>query len=231
VNNFTGAPSGAWPKSAISRVILVGVDGESAERTATPVRTIPARTHNTPIRQHEAFIVVPARIFTGDPRPKSIRLAACQEPSAESWRWVAGSKIAGVAAFDDLGTHMLDILIWLLGDIESVAADIRIVTGRYSDCDENGQSLSKRLAGQRHGTSVHRPCTVGLTSRLTRRPTSNWTGKVALQNMNRSHHVLAIRVNLTPDQVFSLLLLCGKDTAPRWQRHLERAVYDPESLP
>jgi predicted dehydrogenase len=57
------------------------------------------------------------------------------------WRWMANPKIAGVGGFGDLGTHKLDILMWLLGDIDSVTADIRVVTGRYEDCDESGEGL------------------------------------------------------------------------------------------
>jgi predicted dehydrogenase len=59
----------------------------------------------------------------------------------EDWRWMADPKIAGVGAFGDLGTHMLDILLWMLGDVESVTADIRVVNGRYGDCDEAGEAL------------------------------------------------------------------------------------------
>ena len=40
------------------------------------------------------------------------------------WRWMTDPKIAGVGAFGDLGTHKLDILMWMLGDLESVTADI-----------------------------------------------------------------------------------------------------------
>jgi len=57
------------------------------------------------------------------------------------WRWMADPKIAGVGAFGDLGTHKLDILMWLLGDVESVTADVRSITGRYGDCDETGEAL------------------------------------------------------------------------------------------
>jgi predicted dehydrogenase len=57
------------------------------------------------------------------------------------WRWMADPKIAGVGAFGDLGTHKLDILMWLFGGIESVAADIQPVTHRYGDCDETGEAL------------------------------------------------------------------------------------------
>jgi predicted dehydrogenase len=57
------------------------------------------------------------------------------------WRWMADPKIAGVGGFGDLGTHKLDILMWLLGDVESVTADIKVVTGRYGDCDECGEGI------------------------------------------------------------------------------------------
>ena len=59
----------------------------------------------------------------------------------KDWRWMADPKIAGVGAFGDLGTHLLDILMWLNGDIESVTAVIQPVTHRYGDCDETGEAL------------------------------------------------------------------------------------------
>ena len=57
------------------------------------------------------------------------------------WRWMADPKIAGVGAFGDLGTHSLDILMWLLGDVESITAHIKVVLGNYGDCDESGEAL------------------------------------------------------------------------------------------
>ena len=63
------------------------------------------------------------------------------------WRWMADPKIAGVGAFGDLGTHKLDILMWLFGGIESVTADIHPVTGRYGDCDETGEALLQFKSG------------------------------------------------------------------------------------
>lgn len=57
------------------------------------------------------------------------------------WRWMADPKISGVGAFGDLGTHKLDILMWLMGDVESVTADVNVVTGRYGDCDESGEAM------------------------------------------------------------------------------------------
>jgi predicted dehydrogenase len=59
----------------------------------------------------------------------------------KEWRWMADPKIAGIGGFGDLGTHKLDILMWLLGDVESVTADVKIVTGRYPGCDECGEGL------------------------------------------------------------------------------------------
>jgi predicted dehydrogenase len=59
----------------------------------------------------------------------------------KDWRWMADPKIAGVGAFGDLGTHLLDILMWQNGDIESVTAEIQPVTHRYGDCDETGEAL------------------------------------------------------------------------------------------
>lgn len=57
------------------------------------------------------------------------------------WRWMADPKVAGVGAFGDLGTHSLDLLMWLLGDVASVAAQVKVVTGRYGSCDETGEAL------------------------------------------------------------------------------------------
>ncbi|HSH95689.1 MAG TPA: Gfo/Idh/MocA family oxidoreductase [Roseimicrobium sp.] len=59
----------------------------------------------------------------------------------KDWRWMADPKISGVGGFGDLGTHKLDILMWLFGDVESVTADIKIVTSRYEGCDECGEGM------------------------------------------------------------------------------------------
>lgn len=68
------------------------------------------------------------------------------EPALD-WRWMADPKRAGCGAFGDLGTHMLDILMWLMGDIESVSANIRSIIHRYENCDETGQSLIRFKSG------------------------------------------------------------------------------------
>ncbi len=67
---------------------------------------------------------------------------------ANSWRWMADTSQAGVGGFGDLGTHSLDILMWLLGDVASVSADVRVVTRRYGPkTDEGGQALIKFASG------------------------------------------------------------------------------------
>ena len=55
---------------------------------------------------------------------------------------MADPAVAGCGAFGDLGTHSLDIMMWLVGKPERVTAAIRTVTGRYgSQCDESGEAL------------------------------------------------------------------------------------------
>jgi predicted dehydrogenase len=81
-----------------------------------------------------------------------VRGSNCHSGSLGGWfdtdyRWMADPKIAGVGAFGDLGTHKLDILMWLLGDVDSVTADVRSVTGRYENCDETGEALLRFKSG------------------------------------------------------------------------------------
>ncbi len=57
------------------------------------------------------------------------------------WRWMADPSQAGIGGFGDLGTHSLDILLWLVGAVKDVTASVKVVTGRYGDCDETGEAL------------------------------------------------------------------------------------------
>jgi predicted dehydrogenase len=63
------------------------------------------------------------------------------------WRWMADLSQAGVGAFGDLGTHSLDILLWLMGDVERVTASIGVATRRYGDCDEYGEGMLRFANG------------------------------------------------------------------------------------
>jgi predicted dehydrogenase len=57
------------------------------------------------------------------------------------WRWMADLEQAGCGAFGDLGTHALDIMLWLMGEVERVTADVAVVSGRYGETDETGEGL------------------------------------------------------------------------------------------
>lgn len=57
------------------------------------------------------------------------------------WLWMTDLKQAGVGAFGDLGTHSLDILMWLLGEVAYVTADMETAIARYPGCDEYGEGL------------------------------------------------------------------------------------------
>lgn len=63
------------------------------------------------------------------------------------WRWMADLRRAGVGAFGDLGTHGLDLLLWMFGDVEAVTAATSTGTGRYDDCDELGEGLLRFKSG------------------------------------------------------------------------------------
>jgi predicted dehydrogenase len=57
------------------------------------------------------------------------------------WLWMTDLDQAGVGAFGDLGTHSLDILMWLLGDVAAVTATVGTAIDRYPGCDEFGEAL------------------------------------------------------------------------------------------
>lgn len=60
------------------------------------------------------------------------------------FRWMTDPKQAGGGGFADLGTHVLDLLMWFFGDLDSVTADVKGVTGKFGpDCEESGEALLK----------------------------------------------------------------------------------------
>lgn len=64
------------------------------------------------------------------------------------WLWMTDVKRGGVAAFGDLGTHALDLLLWMFGDVRRVAAETQVVTGKYGPaCDETGEALIRFTSG------------------------------------------------------------------------------------
>ncbi len=81
-----------------------------------------------------------------------VRGSNCHNGALGGWfdgeyRWMADPKIAGVGAFGDLGTHALDILMWMLGPVATITADIKGVINRYPGCDESGEALLKFESG------------------------------------------------------------------------------------
>lgn len=81
-----------------------------------------------------------------------VRMSNCHSGSLGGWfdgdyRWMADPAVAGCGAFGDLGTHRLDIMLWLMGDPLRVTADVDVATGRYGDCDEYGEGLLKFADG------------------------------------------------------------------------------------
>jgi predicted dehydrogenase len=75
-----------------------------------------------------------------------VRMSNCHSGSLGGWfdtdyRWMADPAIAGCGAYGDLGTHRLDIMLWMMGDPHTVTADMGVATGRYGDCDEYGEGL------------------------------------------------------------------------------------------
>ncbi len=66
---------------------------------------------------------------------------------ADEWRWMADPAVAGVGAFGDLGTHSLDVMLWLMGKVEAATAVLSSGTKRYKNeegyCDETGEGLMK----------------------------------------------------------------------------------------
>ncbi len=58
------------------------------------------------------------------------------------WLWMTDPQQAGVGAFGDLGTHALDLLLWIFGSVDRVTAALNTAITRYGpDCDETGEGL------------------------------------------------------------------------------------------
>ena len=60
------------------------------------------------------------------------------------WEWMADPNQAGVGAFGDLGTHKLDLLLFLIGEtarLEAVTAAFSRPIGRYPQGEECGEAI------------------------------------------------------------------------------------------
>jgi predicted dehydrogenase len=58
------------------------------------------------------------------------------------WRWMADPSKSGVGGYGDLGTHSLDLLLWLMNQpVDRVTATVSKGTARYPNCDEFGEGI------------------------------------------------------------------------------------------
>ena len=58
------------------------------------------------------------------------------------WLWMTDPALSGCGGFGDLGAHSLDILMWLMGDVDRVTAQVDRLLGKY-DCDEYGEGMMR----------------------------------------------------------------------------------------
>jgi predicted dehydrogenase len=65
----------------------------------------------------------------------------------KEWRWMADPKIAGCGGFGDLGSHSLDLLLWMFGEVSEVTAVVDKGTARYEGCDETGEGMLRFKSG------------------------------------------------------------------------------------
>ncbi len=62
------------------------------------------------------------------------------------WLWMTDPALSGCGGFGDLGAHSLDILMWLMGDVDSVTAQVGRLLGKY-ECDEYGEGMLRFANG------------------------------------------------------------------------------------
>lgn len=81
-----------------------------------------------------------------------LRHSTCHGGSLGDWftpdyLWMTDMAQAGVGGFGDLGTHSLDLMLWLLGDVSSVTALVDVAVDNYNGTDEFGEGLLKYKNG------------------------------------------------------------------------------------
>ncbi|MCY4070809.1 MAG: Gfo/Idh/MocA family oxidoreductase [Chloroflexi bacterium] len=64
----------------------------------------------------------------------------------DGWLWMTDLEKSGVGGFGDVGAHSLDILMWLMGDVVSVTAQMGSLLGKYP-CDEYGEGMLRFANG------------------------------------------------------------------------------------
>ncbi len=64
----------------------------------------------------------------------------------DGWLWMTDVERSGCGGFGDLGAHSLDILMWLMGDVDAVTAQVDRLLGNYA-CDEYGEGMLRFANG------------------------------------------------------------------------------------
>lgn len=132
----------------------IGCHAEDARQMSAAVAQSGVRFHTGYFRRGQAIDIFLKKLIAEGTLGKitRVRYNNCHSGSLggwfdTDWRWMADPAQAGCGAFGDLGTHVLDIVMWWLGQPERVTADIEVVTGRYGDCDETGEALLRFPSG------------------------------------------------------------------------------------
>jgi predicted dehydrogenase len=81
-----------------------------------------------------------------------VRAAYCQSPVLDGTfdgdgKWMTDPKQNAFGAFGDIGIHVVDLLVWLLGEVESLTAQVGAFSGRHPGCDEGGEALLRMKRG------------------------------------------------------------------------------------
>ena len=80
-----------------------------------------------------------------------VRGSNCHEGAMAGWfdteyRWMTDPALSGCGAFGDLGTHVLDLLLWMFGEVTAATATLDNGTNRFG-CDEVGEGLLRFKSG------------------------------------------------------------------------------------
>lgn len=74
-------------------------------------------------------------------RHTNFHAGALRDIFTPDYLWMTRLEESGIGGFGDLGTHSLDIMLWLLGDVDHVTATFAGHSGNYGELDETGEAL------------------------------------------------------------------------------------------
>ncbi len=74
-------------------------------------------------------------------RHSNFHAGALRDIFTPNYLWMTRLEESGIGGFGDLGTHSLDIMLWLMGDVDAVTATFASHSGNYGELDETGEAL------------------------------------------------------------------------------------------